>query len=234
MDELSVVTGGTSGIGFAVAQDLVRDYDLALVYKSNETRAHEAVERLGQLNSTRKIRAFRGHLGDPKEAARVFLEIENWHSRTPTNLINCAGQSYISFLVTDTPETMAAPMENNFFSTLYATHFVARKMFVARAGRIVNISSTAGDRDLDGYALYAAAKAAIEAFTKGTSRELFKRGVTINCVRPGLIRTAMTEGLLKVLSDSELTPIEAVVTAIRYFLNPDAARISGQILTVDR
>lgn len=235
MKRLSIVTGGTSGIGFSVAKDLAKNSDLALIYHSNHERAENALNEIRMSFPSIKVAVFPCDLGDREQAETVFAKISEWHSQPPSVLINCAGRSYVSFMVTDSLVSMHQAIADNLHSMLNATHFIARQMYRAKTGRIVNFSSTSADNNSKGSAIYSAAKSAIETLTKNLSKELYGRGITLNCVRPGLIRTPMTERLLTSAEHYEkyLVPVESVVAAVRFFLSPEAAAITGQILTVD-
>ena len=235
MNAFCVITGGTSGIGFEIAKKLAPTHNIALIYHSNHDRANAAVLELRQTHASSRFEIFSCELASIQACEETFKKIDDWNQGAPDALINCAGRSHVSFMVTDPLEEMHRAIDANLYSMLNATHYVSKKMYKARRGRIVSLSSTSADGVGKGRAVYSAAKSAVEALTKSLSQELYSRGITINCVRPGLVKTPMTEKLLAAAVDyeSQLIPIEAVVEAVMFFLAPSAASITGQILTVD-
>jgi 3-oxoacyl-[acyl-carrier protein] reductase len=128
----------------------------------------------------------------------------------------------------------------NLTAPLILTKHLSRGMLAARAGRIVNISSIIAQTGFHGLAAYAASKAGLEGMTRSLSRELGKRGITVNCVAPGYMETEMTRGLdlhqmesIRRRAPLGLAEPADAAAAVAYLLGPEAGRISGTVLTVD-
>jgi len=128
----------------------------------------------------------------------------------------------------------------NLTAPLVLTKHVSRGMLSARAGRIVNISSIIAQTGFNGLAAYAASKAGLEGMTRSLSRELGKRGITVNCVAPGYMETEMTEGIdvhqmaaIRRRAPLGLAEPADAAGAVAYLLGAEAGRISGTVLTVD-
>jgi 3-oxoacyl-[acyl-carrier protein] reductase len=114
-----------------------------------------------------------------------------------------------------------------------------KRMISKRRGRIVNVASVVGIRGNAGQANYSAAKAGLVAFTRSLALEVAKRGITINAVAPGLVRTALTEELRNIDDLVAATPIgrvveaEEVAAAVAFLVSDEASAITGQVLCVD-
>ena len=113
-------------------------------------------------------------------------------------------------------------------------------MMKQRSGRIINISSVVGVRGNAGQANYAASKAGLIGMSKSVAKELAGRGVTVNCIAPGFIETAMTDVLTDAVKEKILTEIpmaklgqaEDVANAAVYFASNEAGYVTGQVLCV--
>jgi 3-oxoacyl-[acyl-carrier protein] reductase len=131
-------------------------------------------------------------------------------------------------------------MATNLTGPIVFTKYISRSMLSRGEGRIVNISSIIASTGFHGLSVYAATKAGLEGFTRSLSREIGKLGLTVNCVAPGYMETEMTEGLQGGKLDSirrraplGLPRVEDAAGAVSYLLGPDAARVTGAVLTVD-
>ncbi len=128
----------------------------------------------------------------------------------------------------------------NLLGPILLTRLVARTMLARREGRIVNIGSIAAGSGFSGLSVYAASKAGLAGFTRSLSRELGKRGITVNCVAPGYMETAMTEAMpeekqaqVRRRAPLGLARPEDAAGAVMYLLGPDGARVTGSTITVD-
>ena len=235
MKPLCVISGGTSGIGLEIAKNLATRYRLALIYRSQHERARAALEMLSSLAPGDQA-LFHGNLAVPSEAGTIVSEIEKWDARAPLVLINGAGIAANSFFTTDPLDFQLKMVQDNLVSCMVLTHFLVKKMFSNRAGHIINVSSISAENVFPAYTSYALAKAGVEAFTKNLSGELYKAGIRVNCIRPGLIRTPRTE---RAIDASErlkeiLVPVEAAVSAVDFLLDVRSDGITGTIVKVGR
>ncbi|MEN8148770.1 MAG: SDR family oxidoreductase, partial [Planctomycetota bacterium] len=139
------------------------------------------------------------------------------------------------------PEEFDAVLKVNLYGTFHLTQAAARPMMKARGGRIVNIASVIGLHGNAGQANYAASKGAVIAFTKATAKEMAPRGVTVNAVAPGFIRTAMTdqlpekvkEQMMSVIPLSRFGEADDVLGTVLFLASDLAAYVTGQVVVVD-
>lgn len=232
---VALVTGGSRGIGAAVAKKLAsQGADIAVVYAGNEAAA-EAVCREIREQYGVKAQAYRCNVADFNEAKQTVNQIKADFG-TVNILVNNAGITRDGLIATmreaDFDDVVSVNLKGTFNMIRHCTGMFIRN----RGGRIINISSVTGVMGNAGQANYAASKAGIIGLTKSVARELAPRGVTCNAVAPGFIDTDMT----KELHDSPLAasiPLgrmgqpEDVADAVAYLAN--AAYVTGVVLQVD-
>ncbi len=235
----ALVTGGSRGIGRAIALELARHG--ANVFISYQSRADLAEAVVGELEAL-GVQAG-AHPADAKDAAAVERLVEATRERFGSLdiLVNNAGMTDDTLILRMSEESWDAVIDTNLKGTFLATKLALRYMARARWGRIINITSIVGEMGNAGQANYAAAKAGIIGFTRSAAREVASRGVTVNAVAPGFVLTAMTAGL----TDEQKQAILDIVPMGRYaepeeiapivaFLASDAASyITGQTVNVD-
>lgn len=229
------VTGASRGLGLAVTRRLIADGYRVLALSRTEG---DALKALGEAHA--ETLAFTPldlrDIDGVQETARALVKRE----KRIYGLVNNAALGQASVLATMGHAEIAAIMQTNLLGPIVLTKYIMRAMLVAREGRIVNISSINAQTGFHAQSVYAATKAGIEGFTRSLSREAGKRNVTVNCVAPGFLETGMSSGF----DDAQLASIrrraplglpnlEEVSGAVAYLLSPDAARITGTVLTVD-
>jgi 3-oxoacyl-[acyl-carrier protein] reductase len=235
----AIVTGGSRGIGRAIAMRLARQgADVAFSYRDNleaSVEAREAIEKEG-----RRAVAFQGDVTDPAAAeGLVGLALETF-GRVDI-LVNNAGITRDDLIMRMSVEAWRDVLETNLFGAFYATKAVTRSMLKQKSGRIVNVTSVSGQAGNAGQANYSAAKAGLIGLTKATARELASRGITANAVAPGFVLTELTESLPEPIKDGikTATPLgrfgtaDEVAAAVAFLASDEAAYITGQILAVD-
>ncbi|HSM01130.1 MAG TPA: 3-oxoacyl-[acyl-carrier-protein] reductase [Acidimicrobiia bacterium] len=236
---VALVTGGSRGIGRAIAERLGADgHRVAVNYRSRRDAADEAVEAITSAGG--QAVAVGADVGDPDAVAGMFAWVEE--SMGPVEiLVNNAGITADALLVRMKPEDWDAVIRTNLGSAYLTTKAALRGMLKARWGRIVSIASVAGMAGNPGQANYAAAKAGLIGFTKSVAKEVGSRGITVNAVAPGFVDTDMTEALGDEVRDAALpsislgrfgTPAE-IASAVGYLASDDASYITGQVLVVD-
>jgi 3-oxoacyl-[acyl-carrier protein] reductase len=226
----ALVTGGSRGIGRAVALELARAGASVVVgYHSGREEAEAVAEEAGG-------RAVQADVSDPTEAKRLVENAGELHV-----LVNNAGLTRDGLIVRMSDEDWHVVLDTNLGGVFHTCRAAARGMMKRRAGAIVNVSSIVGVHGNPGQTNYSASKAGIIGFTKALARELGERGVRANVVAPGYVRTRLTEVLGEELTGQMLanTPLgrlgepEDVASAVRFLSSDEAAFITGEVLLVD-
>lgn len=235
----ALVTGGSRGIGKAIALALARDgLQIILTYVSRAEEAAATVDAINALGI--KARAFALDSGNP-EAIEDFFAAEikgriNLHA-----MINNAGITADGLLLRMKDEQFERVLDINLRGAFVFSREAAKIMSKRRQGRIVNIASVVGQMGNPGQANYSAAKAGLIGLTKACAKELGGRSITVNAVAPGFIQTDMTANLTgKILEDYlQAIPLgrlglpEDVANAVSFLVSPKADYITGQVIAVN-
>jgi 3-oxoacyl-[acyl-carrier protein] reductase len=226
----ALVTGGSRGIGRAIALELAQAGASVVVgYRSGKDEAETVAGEAGG-------RAVQADVSDAEDAARLVAD-----AGEPDVLVNNAGLTRDGLLPRMPDEDWRDVIETNLSAVFYTCRAAVRPMMKRRAGAIVNISSVVGIHGNPGQTNYAASKAGIIGLTKALARELGSRGVRANVIAPGYITSRLTDEISEDMRALMLqnTPLgrlgdpEDVAGAVR-FLSSDAARfITGEVLLVD-
>ena len=236
---VAVVTGGTRGIGLAVAKRLTADgYDVLLTYKGDADAADAAKTELA--GSGRQIEVIAADISTADGAGQAIEAAMQSLGRLDV-LVNNAGITRDTLLMRMSDDDWDVVLTTNLKGAFLTSKAAIRPMLRQRSGRIVNISSVVGQVGNAGQANYAAAKAGLIGFTKSLAKEVGSRGITINAIAPGFIDTRMTAGLPDEMKATllERTPLnrfgtpEDVAGAVAFLVGPDASFITGHTLTVD-
>lgn len=236
---VAVVTGGTRGIGLAVARRLAADgYDVLLTYRDDAEAARAALAELA--GSGRQIEVLAADVSTA-DGAGMAIEAAMQHFGRLDALINNAGITRDTLLMRMGEDDWDAVLTTNLKGAFLASKAAVRPMLRQRSGRIVNMSSVVGQAGNAGQANYAAAKAGLIGFTKSLAKEVGSRGITVNAIAPGFIATRLTAGLPEETKAMllERTPLnrfgtpEDVAGAVSFLIGPDASFITGHTLTVD-
>ncbi len=226
----ALVTGGSRGIGRAIAFELARAGASVVVgYRSGAEEATAVAEEIGG-------RAAQADVADPEQARRLVQEAGDLDV-----LVNNAGLTRDGLLARMSDEDWRVVLETNLGGTFHTCRAAARGMMKRRAGAIVNVSSIVGLHGNPGQTNYSASKAGIIGFTKALARELGNRGVRANVVAPGYVATRLTDDLPEELRGAMLasTPLgrlgrpEDVAGAVRFLCSDEASYVTGEVLLVD-
>lgn len=236
-NKYALVTGGSRGIGRAIAERLARDgYIVVINYLSNTQAAEETLQHIEAAGGKAELLPY--DVSD-REATRSALQ--SWEEKHKDAhfdvLVNNAGIRRDNLLVFMDDKEWHDVMTTNLDSFYYQTHYVLQGMLRARHGRIVNISSISGVSGLAGQVNYSAAKAALIGATKALSKEVAARKVTVNAVAPGFITTDMTAdldeaALKKTIPMGRFGTAEEVAALVSFLVSEEAAYITGQVINI--
>jgi 3-oxoacyl-[acyl-carrier protein] reductase len=232
-----LVTGGSRGIGLAIARKLAAsgfNVIAAARRESDELRAAIAEAKQGNLH-------FRGCDLSAIEAIPAFVKQMRDEFGAIYGLVNNAGIGTEGLLATMHNSEIEALVRLNVLSPVILTKYIVRHMMADGEGRIVNISSIIASTGYNGLSVYGATKAAATGFTRSLAREVGKLGITVNAIAPGFIDTELThnlagEGRQKIASRSALKRLpeaDDVASMVDYLLGDGGRNITGTVLTVD-
>ncbi len=235
---VSIVTGGSQGIGETIARDLAAEgarVVLVDIQKDKLEAVAGSIVESGGLAEGREV-----DVSDTAAVERTVAAVAAAHGRID-HLVNNAGITRDGLLMRMKEEDWDAVLRVNLKGTFNFSKAVLRTMIAARYGRIVNIASVAGLMGNAGQTNYAASKAGVIAFARSLAREVGSRGITVNAVAPGFIVSAMTEALPEEVRRAylEIIPLKKfglpkdVASAVRFLLSEDAAYITGQVVSVN-
>jgi 3-oxoacyl-[acyl-carrier protein] reductase len=227
---LALVTGGSRGIGRAIAIELANAGAQVVVgYRSGAEEAERVAAEIGG-------RAMQADVSDPGQAAGLVEAAGDVDI-----LVNNAGLTRDGLIARMSDEDWRTVLDTNLGGVFATCRAAARGMMKRRSGAIVNLSSVVGVHGNPGQTNYAASKAGIIGFTKALARELATRNVRVNVIAPGYIETALTEVLPEGVRDHLLasTPLgrlgvpSDVAGAVRFLCSDEASFITGEVLLVD-
>ncbi len=236
--KIAVVTGGASGIGFAIARKFVLNNIKVILIGRDKTRLKLACETLGDLSDYIGV-----DLSRLDELPALAQKIKEKHGRIDI-LVNNAGLHLKKALTDVTDEEYQKVILTNQTAMFSLTREIARSMMNQCSGTILNISSMASQYGLPNVIAYTASKSAVEGMTRAMAVELAKYGIRVNCLAPGFIKTNMSSLALdkdperkkKVISRTPLNRLgkpDEVAEAALFLVSDSASFITGVVLPVD-
>ncbi len=234
-NQTAIVTGGTAGIGKAIALTLAQAGARVAIFGTNLERGKKIVEEIG--GNALFIPVDISKTADVDAAIKQVLD----QFKQVDILVNNAGITSDQLIMKMSEEEWDKVMAVNVKSCYNTSHALVRPMMKARKGKIINMSSVIGLTGNPGQVNYAASKAAIIGFTKALALELASRNICVNCVAPGFIETAMTEILTDAQKEATLAKIPLgrmgqpndIANTVLFLASSLSDYITGQVFTVD-
>jgi 3-oxoacyl-[acyl-carrier protein] reductase len=231
-----LVTGGSRGLGAGIVEGFLQAGDTVVTCSRSATEQTDAWAR----EFPDRFLFEPVDIVDPAASA-AFVDRVIERFGTIDVLVNNAGiarDGVIAMMLEDDIDTV---LDLNLKATFVMTRLVVRRMLRNRSGRIVNISSIVGVSGYRGLSVYSATKAGLDGFTRSLARELGSRGITVNSVAPGYLRTEMSHGLdeAQLQQIARRTPAGRlgdpadIASVVLFLASPDAAFMTGQTLVVD-
>lgn len=234
-----IVTGGSKGLGAGIVASYLASGDrVATCARSStpEVKAWEADEALAG-----RFLFVEADLSDRADVERFVAKVVDTWGGAIDVLINNAGVARDGVLPLFADDDVDTVIDLNLKGTIAITRLVARRMLAHRRGKIVNISSIVGLSGYRGLSVYGATKAALDGFTRALARELGSRGITVNSVAPGYLRTEMSHGLdeqqleqiVRRTPSGRLGEPADVARAVQFLTDPSNDYITGHVLVID-
>ena len=237
----AIVTGGTRGIGRAIATYFAEQGASVALFGTNREKGELVAQELQVLvGKESKIQFYQVDVADTiqveKGIEQVYSDFDSINI-----LVNNAGITRDNLLMRLSPEDWDAVLTTNLKSIYNTCRAVVRPMMKQRQGKIINVTSVVGLMGNAGQTNYAASKAGMVGFTKSLAKELASRGICVNCIAPGFIETDMTDSLNEKQRESILGQIpmqkmgspQDIAHASLYLASSLSDYVTGQVLTVD-
>ncbi len=237
--KVAVITGGTRGIGNAIAGKFAENgADLALIATRAGSDALAEIDELSRTGS--KVRLYTCDIKDPEQVEAVYEEILADFGRVDI-LVNNAGITKDNLLLGLTNMDIDDVIDINLKGTIFVTRTFIKSFIRQRKGSIINISSVVGLMGNKGQANYSASKAGIIGFTKSVAKEYGKRNVRCNAIAPGYIKTRMTDALSDAQKDEikksiaieRLGTPDDVANLAVFLAGDNSSYITGEVIKVD-
>jgi 3-oxoacyl-[acyl-carrier protein] reductase len=239
-NQTAIVTGGTAGIGKAIAKTFIKYGARVAILGTNRERGMQVLEEIGMEGNSDRALFFKANVSSLQEVQQAIMEATHEFNHIDI-LVNNAGITRDQLLVKMNEKDWDDVMTTNVKSCYNTCHSLIRSMIKAKRGKIINISSVVGLTGNAGQVNYSASKAAIIGFSKALAKELASRNICVNCIAPGFILTRMTEILTEEQKTEILTQIplrrmgspEDIANMALFLASSLSDYITGQVFSVD-
>jgi 3-oxoacyl-[acyl-carrier protein] reductase len=234
-----LVTGGSRGIGLAIARRLaVAGYNVIAVARRESDELREAIRHIKDGSGGLQFRAF-----DLSQVDAIPSFVKGLRDQFGAiyGLVNNAGIGTEGLLATMHNTEIEALLRLNTLSPIILTKYIVRQMMADGAGRIINMSSIIATTGYNGLSVYGATKAAASGFTRSLAREVGKLGITVNAIAPGFVDTELTQGLgeeqrKRIAGRSALRRLpepDDIARMVEYLLGEGGRNVTGTVFTID-
>lgn len=239
-DKTAIVTGGSSGIGYAIATTFAEQGARVAIIGTNAEKGNQSAAAINEKTGAKSVAFYQADVSKTEQVDECLKQILEVFGKVDI-LVNNAGITRDQLIMKMSPLDWDEVMATNIKSCYNTCRFLARPMLKARTGKIINVSSVVGLTGNAGQANYAASKGAMIAFTKALALEFASRNILVNCIAPGFIETNMTSSLTEGQRESILSKIplgrlglpQEVANAALFLAADLSSYMTGQTITVD-
>lgn len=238
-EKIALVTGASRGIGKAIALHLAEEgAQIIINYAKNSEKAKEVVAAVESTGG--KALAMQADVSCWQEVEKMVDSIYEKFGRIDI-LVNNAGVNRDELLISMEKKDWDAVINTNLGGLFHCTKAVAKYMMIQKSGRIINMSSVAGERGGRGQSNYAASKGGVNAFTRSVAMELAPKKITVNAIAPGVIETEMSSTVIRRAKDFILNSValkrlgqpEEIAKVVAFLASDDSSYITGEVIRVD-
>jgi len=237
--KIALITGGSRGIGAAIALELAKEYHVIVNYNSSEEKALQLVEQIVEAGGSGEV--IKANVALEKEVIKMFRYIWSTYKNLHL-LVNNAGVTADGYIMTMSLEKWNKVITTDLTSAFLAIREALKIMYnVKTKGKIINIASVSGVVGLEGQANYSAAKGGVIALTKSVAKEVSDYGITVNAIAPGFIDTDMVKKvpqekvteILNKLPIKRMGTVEEVAKLTAFLASDGGNYMTGKVFTVD-
>ncbi len=241
-NKIIVITGGTGGIGREIVKDFLIENAIVICLIRNQEKMQHLIDDFNTKDiNTTNLHSFKCNLMNYNSMKETINTILNQFNAINI-LVNCAGQVNENPFGLIDDKTIEKMIDINLKSPMLLSHLVLKPMFKQKGGAIINISSISTIKKGRGIVAYASSKAGLEAFTRTLAQEVGRKNIRVNCIRPGIIRTTMSGGVIGLHSDTikktnslcRVGEVNEISKTVLFLASSETSSyITGECITID-